>query len=67
MIRTLDDLDIEESYLKKHLLKWFDQHYARPDSELNHDLRRAICYLDWRLFRPTTQSQDRSAKAVSTK
>jgi hypothetical protein len=42
--------------VKSQLEKWFNKHYAHGDSGINHEIRRAICYVDWLLNRPESQS-----------
>ncbi len=49
MVRTLEASEIDEQYLKKHLHSLFMKYYAKGDSVLNDDLRRAIAFLDWKI------------------
>jgi hypothetical protein len=51
MIRTISKEDMDASYVKKILKSLFQQNYAKGDSDLNHDIRRSICYVDWLLYR----------------
>ena len=56
MIRTLKNEELDASFVKSQLEKWFNKHYAHGDSGINHEIRRAICYVDWLLNRPESQS-----------
>jgi len=47
IIRTLEKSEIDEAFVKETLLKWFNKHYANSDSGINHEIRRAFCYIDW--------------------
>lgn len=54
MIRTLLRNELDAVYVKGLLERWFNKHYAQGD--LNHDIRRAVCYVDWLLNRPESKS-----------
>ena len=57
MIRTLQREELEAGFLKNQLEKWFNKHYAHGDSSINHEIRRAVCYVDWLLNRPKSSQQ----------
>ena len=57
MIRTLQWEELEAGFLKSQLEKWFNKHYAHGDSSINHEIRRAVCYVDWLLNRPKSSQQ----------
>ena len=52
MIRTLQRPDIDAEFIKSQLERWFNKHYANGDSGVNHEIRRAVCYVDWLLDHP---------------
>ncbi len=52
MIRTLKRSELDGSFVKSHLEKCFNKFYANGDSAINHEIRRAVCYVDWMLNRP---------------
>ena len=52
MIRTLQRGELDGGFVKGHLEKCFNKHYANGDSGVNHEIRRAVCYVDWLLNRP---------------
>jgi hypothetical protein len=52
MIRTLPQVDLDAGFVKSQLEKWFNKHYANGDSAVNHEIRRAVCYVDCLLNRP---------------
>ncbi len=47
MIRTLDRAKLNINSVKRFLLGVFQKKYAKRDSVLNDEIRRAICYVDW--------------------
>lgn len=47
MIRTFDRAELNITSVKKFLLKVFQKNYAKGNSVLNDEIRRAICYVDW--------------------
>lgn len=49
IIRTLQKNEVDAKFLKGHLEKLFNRHYAQGDSRVNDEIRRAVCYLDWLL------------------
>ena len=51
MIRTLQELEVEAEFVKAQLEKWFNGHYAHGASDVNHEIRRAVCYVDFVLNR----------------
>ena len=53
MIRTLQRSELDLGYVKGLLERWFNKHYAHGD--LNHEIRRAICYVDWLINRPESK------------
>lgn len=61
MIRTLTRAQLDESYIKDLLRKIFQREFAKGNSPLNDKIRRAICYVDWCIYRP------KSAKATPPK
>jgi len=62
MIRTLSLKEIDEPYLKELLRKLFNRHFAQGNSQLNDKIRRAICYLDWRIYHPKALKTAGSSK-----
>jgi hypothetical protein len=46
MIRTLENHEIEEAFVKTELEKCFNRHYAQNKPGMNHEVRRAVCYVD---------------------
>ncbi|MEZ5357840.1 MAG: hypothetical protein R3F48_03350 [Candidatus Zixiibacteriota bacterium] len=40
----------KSKYLRKLLLEWFNKYYSNSDSNLAHNLRRTICWLDEALY-----------------
>ncbi|MGH7967799.1 MAG: hypothetical protein ACREIC_03625, partial [Limisphaerales bacterium] len=56
MIRTLQRPELDAGFVKGLLERWFNKHYAHGDSNVNHELRRSICYVDWLLNRPKPKS-----------
>jgi len=53
MIRTIQRAELDAGYTKGLLERWFNKHYAHGD--LNHEIRRAVCYIDWLLNRPESK------------
>jgi len=51
MIRTLTRAQIDEPYIKDLLRKIFNRDFAKGNSLLNDKIRRAICYVDWQIYR----------------
>lgn len=62
VIRTLSLKEIDEPYLKDILRKIFNRHFAKGNANLNDKIRRAICYLDWRIYHPRIAKQTGSPK-----
>ncbi len=60
MIRTLERKELATTFLRTLLEKLFTKHYGRDDSSINHDLRRAICYLDFMLNRSDVECLDKT-------
>jgi hypothetical protein len=60
MVRTLEKREMPVTYLKDLLEKLFNKHYARGDQDINHELRRAICYLDFALNRSDVETLGKS-------
>lgn len=52
MIRTLQRAELDAGFVKGHLEKCFNKHYANGDSGVNHEIRRAVCYVDWLINHP---------------
>ena len=52
MIRTLQREELDAGFVNSHLEKCFNRHYANGDSAINHEIRRAVCYVDWLLNHP---------------
>lgn len=46
MIRTLRGNELDEQFVRQLLENWFNRHYAAGSSDLNHEIRRAICHVD---------------------
>jgi Putative DNA-binding domain len=59
MIRTLQLSELDAGFMKSQMERWFNGHYAHGVSEVNHEIRRTVCYVDWLLNRP---AQAASAK-----
>lgn len=59
MIRTLDGDELDSAFVKNQLEKWFNKHYAKGASAVNHEIRRAVCYVDWRLNCPESTAGER--------
>lgn len=59
MIRTLDRDELDGAFVKSQLEKWFNKHYAKGESGVNHEMRRAVCYVDWRLNRPESTAAEK--------
>jgi hypothetical protein len=51
MIRTLKRAELDVGFVKGHLERWFNKHYAHGNSSLNYEIRRAVCCVDWLLNR----------------
>lgn len=47
MIRTFQKNEVDAKFLKGHLAKLFNHHFAQGDARVNDEIRRAVCYLDW--------------------
>jgi len=54
MIRTIQRAELDVVYVKGLLERWFNKHYAHGD--LNHEIRRAVCYVDWLLNHPESKA-----------
>ena len=46
--------ELDVVYVKGLLERWFNKHYAHGD--LNHEIRRAVCYVDWLLNHPESKA-----------
>lgn len=49
MIRTLEVSELDKAFVMGQLEECFKRHYAHGDSNLNHEIRRSVCYVDWLL------------------
>lgn len=56
MIRTIQRSELDAGFVKGLLERWFNKHYANGDSNVNHEIRKSVCYVDWLLNRPESQS-----------
>lgn len=52
MVRTLQLAELDAGFIKGQLEKCFNKHYANGDANVNHEMRRAVCYVDWLLNSP---------------
>lgn len=66
MIRTLERKEIDERYLKDLLKRIFNRNFAKGNSPLNDKIRRAVCYLDWCLYRPRVSKLAKPATRKKT-
>lgn len=57
-IRMLGCDEIDCTYLLPMLRYWFDQFYTTQDSNLDGDLRKSICYLDYKLNHPDEKCEN---------
>jgi hypothetical protein len=60
MIRTLGVAELDAGFVKPHLERWFNGHYARGASDVNQEMRRAVCYVDWLLNRPNLPAGEKA-------
>ena len=67
MVRTLSAKEIDESYLKSVLKEVFNRNFAKGDSLLNDKIRRAICYVDWRVNQKKIANTARATTANSAR
>jgi hypothetical protein len=44
-------VELDAGFVQGHLERWFNKHYAHGNSNVNYEIRRAVCYVDWLLNR----------------
>jgi hypothetical protein len=52
MIRTFAPNELDKKFTNGLLEKLFNKHYAHGNAEVNHGIRRAVCFIDHLLNRP---------------
>ena len=62
MIRTLQASEVDATFVKSLLERWFNGHYARGVSDVNHEIRRTVCYVDYLLNRPVLGASEKNKK-----
>lgn len=66
MMRTLTPEEIDALYLKSILLEIFNRNFGRKEQTLNDRIRRAICYLDWKIHFPNIKTANKVSEINST-
>lgn len=66
VVRTLARREIDEPYIKDLLRKIFDREFGKGNPVLNDKIRRAVCYLDWRIFSSKVAKRGKSSRKQTT-